>query len=94
MNKLRRPTVSNTALLEETEPLDEVMVAGIDRFALKNSAASQQRIKQWDQDVLQAENQSAAFKQKRAELSQLIGCIDAQFLLTESIWSPKSIDQH
>ena len=69
----------NTALLEETEPLDEVMVAGIDRFALKEiQRASQQRIKQWDQDVLQAENQSAAFKQKRAEFSQLIGCIDTR----------------
>ena len=33
----------NTALLEETEPLDEVMVAGIDRFALKEiQRASQQ----------------------------------------------------
>ena len=60
--------LAGTALLTETRPLDEVMVSGIDRFALRELSRSLERrgaINNADGDL-------------RQEFSQLIGVVDSR----------------
>ena len=67
----------STSPLTETRPLDVVMVEGIDRFALRAiDKATKDRVEHWRDQVLNVDDQVAAFNSKRQELSKIIGCID------------------
>lgn len=66
-----------TQPLTETDPLDEVMVRGIDQFALQAiDEARRQRGKNWRLDTSSLENYLLSVEPNRALLAELIGAVD------------------
>lgn len=66
-----------TQRLELQEPLDEAMVAGIDRFALKEIArAAQERSQRWKLDRSSPEAYQASLEPHRARFREIIGAVD------------------
>jgi dienelactone hydrolase len=71
------PAFPGTALLTIEEPLDEVMVAGISRFALRTIAESvDQRASHWARDYSSAKAYDESVEPNRARLRTLIGAVD------------------
>jgi len=70
-------TLPGTAPLTVEEPLDEVMVAGISRFALRVLEESpSQRQAKWARDYSSAEAYSASVADNRRRLREIIGAVD------------------
>jgi dienelactone hydrolase len=68
-----------TKPLTIAEPLDEVMVAGISRFALRSIAESRaQREAKWSRDYSSADSYSKSVDANRARLRTIIGAVDAR----------------
>lgn len=66
-----------TRLLTETRPLDEVMVEGIDRFALSEiEQAAQTRESLWNLDYSSRSSYEKSLKPYRRHFSELIGVVD------------------
>ena len=74
-----------TKLLTITQPLDEVMVAGIDKFALREIAASPARRDQlWKLDGIKVEDWDKTLAPRRAKFAEIIGAVDPRVTSTES----------
>lgn len=70
-------TLPGTALLTIEQPLDEVMVDGISRFALRAIAdAPQRREAAWSRDYQDAEAYAKSVSGNRARLRTIIGAVD------------------
>ncbi|QDU79201.1 Alpha/beta hydrolase family protein [Polystyrenella longa] len=88
-----------TTLLELEQPLDEVMVAGIDRFALKAiEEARQERINNWPVDFTSQETFYQTVAPLREEFKQIIGVVDERvpnpkFELISTLDSPSLVAQ-
>jgi len=70
-------TLPDTKPLTETRPLDEVMVAGIDRFAmraLKNSP--KQRLSKWQRDYSSPSVYEKSVAKNREQFRTIIGAVD------------------
>ena len=69
----------NTKPLTESRPLDEVMVQGIDRFALREiKVAATQRNKKWSINYQDANRHTESLQPFRQRLAKLIGAVDAR----------------
>ena len=69
--------VEGTVLLEEAEPIDQVMVAGIDRFALRAIEASRSsRHEAWNLDYSSTANYDQSLLPHRKSLAEIIGVVD------------------
>jgi hypothetical protein len=70
-------TWPGTAPLTIEQPLDEVMVAGIDKFALKEIAAAREaRAAKWQRDLSSPEAYQRSLEPYRAKLKTYIGAVD------------------
>ncbi|MEX2168655.1 MAG: hypothetical protein WD851_05065 [Pirellulales bacterium] len=70
-------TLAGTAPLTIDKPLDEVMVAGISRYALRAIADSPpQREARWSRDYRSAEDYAESVQPNRARLRTIIGAVD------------------
>jgi dienelactone hydrolase len=70
-------TLPGTQPLTIEQPLDEVMVDGIDRFALREIArAAQERAAQWQRDVSSPEAYEKSLAPYREQFRQIIGAVD------------------
>ncbi len=66
------------------QPLDEVMVAGIDKFALREIAASPARREQlWKLDGANATDWDKTIAARRAKFAEYIGAVDTRVTATE-----------
>ncbi len=66
-----------TKLLEEQRPLDEVMIAGIDRFALRELEQSRElRESRWQPDFGSPEEYDASLIPLRQRFAEIIGAVD------------------
>ncbi len=73
-----------TQPLTAKQPLDEVMVAGIDKFALREIAASPARRDQlWKLDGINAADWDKTMAPRRAKLAEYIGAVDPRVTATE-----------
>lgn len=73
----KSPPLPGTQPLTITEPLDEVMVAGISRYALRALGESQKhRDDLWKRDVESAETNGKAMEARRARFRAIIGAVD------------------
>ena len=71
--------LDQTAALTEARPLDEIMVDGLNRFCLRELAASrQQRTAQWSRDFSNPKDYAAGIARRRGRFRQLIGVVDAR----------------
>lgn len=71
------PQLPNTQPLTIERPLDEVMVEGIDRFALKEvAAAAAARPARWQRDLSSPEAYQKSLQPYRERLRELIGAVD------------------
>lgn len=73
---LNREPLDGTQLLNEMQPLDKVMVAGIDRFALK---AIQETAKRRHESSVGLEEFFATIEARRSDLSARIGLIEKRY---------------
>jgi dienelactone hydrolase len=70
-------TLPGTAPLTIAEPLDEVMVAGIDRFALRElQLAREQRAAKWRRDPTSPEADAQSLVPYRERFRQILGVVD------------------
>lgn len=66
------------------KPLDEVMVSGIDKYALREIAASvARRDALWKLDGVSAENWDKALAPRRAKFAEYIGAVDPRVTATQ-----------
>jgi dienelactone hydrolase len=71
------PTLPGSEPLTIVEPLDEAMVAGIDRFALREiERAAQARAGRWQRDVSSPEAYQRSLAPYRERLRQILGVVD------------------
>lgn len=71
------PVLPGTVALTTDRPLDEVMVEGIDRFALREIAAAKAaRAGRWQRDTSSAEAYEKSLAPYRERLRQYIGAVD------------------
>uniref|UniRef100_A0A7C2JZ78 Dienelactone hydrolase domain-containing protein n=1 Tax=Schlesneria paludicola TaxID=360056 RepID=A0A7C2JZ78_9PLAN len=71
------PTLPGTEPLTIAEPLDEVMVAGIDRFALRAIAqAARERAGRWKRDTSSPEAYQMSLEPYRERFRQILGIVD------------------
>ena len=69
--------LAGTQLLQERRPLDEVMVEGIDRFALREiNQARANRESRWQLDYSSPEKYEISLAPYRERFAQLIGAVD------------------
>ena len=72
-------TLPNTQPLTITQPLDEFMVDGINRFCLRELAASPaRREKIWDRDFTSTEAYEKSIAPNRERFREYIGAVDAR----------------
>ena len=65
--------------LSEARPLDQVMIEGLNRFCLRELAASrQQRAAQWSREFSNPKDSAASIARRRERLQQLIGAVDSR----------------
>lgn len=68
-----------TTALKEERPLDEIMVDGLNRFCLRELAASrQQRAAQWSRDFSNPKDYAAGIARRRERFRHVIGAVDAR----------------
>ncbi len=73
----KAPSLPGTQPLTITEPLDEVMVSGISRYALRALSESQKhRDDLWKRDVDSNEKNGKAMEDRRARFRAIIGAVD------------------
>ncbi|MHC4878847.1 MAG: alpha/beta hydrolase family protein, partial [Planctomycetota bacterium] len=73
----------DTKVLTETQPLDEVMVDGIDRFCLREiRAARQNRERHWNRDFSSAEAYAKSIAPNRERFREYIGAVDPRVTTT------------
>ena len=71
------PPLANTKPLKITEPLDKVMIAGLDRFCLRELAASvKNRQSKWNRDYSSVEAYNKSVAKNRESLRTKIGAVD------------------
>ncbi len=71
------PPLPNTAPLETQGDLAEQMVAGIDRFLLRELDASvERRARHWRRDTSSADKYNASVAPNRARLAKILGVVD------------------
>ena len=71
------PVLTGTMPLTIQEPLDEVMVDGINRFCLRELAASRERrIARWNRDFSSIESYEASITPNRKRLRRIVGAVD------------------
>jgi len=76
--------VPGTQPLNIDQPLDEVMVAGIDKYALREIAASPaRRDALWKLEGVTAENWDKTLAPRRARFAEFIGAVDARVTATQ-----------
>lgn len=76
------PILAGTALLEVTQPLDELMVAGLRRYCLRELAAARvRRAEHWNRDDFSVESQIASAPASRDRFRTLIGAVDRRLTL-------------
>jgi len=72
-----QPTLPGTSALTMTQPLDEVMVDGINRFCLREIATSRDRRGElWLRDHSSSEAYAASIADNRDRFRQIIGAVD------------------
>ena len=76
-------TLPNTQPLTITQPLDEFMIDGIDRFCLRELAASPaRREKMWDRDFSSAEAYEKSIAPNRERFREYIGAVDKRLTVS------------
>ena len=80
---LANDPLPGTKVLTETQPLDEVMVDGIDRFSLREiKAARQNREQHWNRDFSSAEAYAKSIASNRERFREYIGAVDPRVTST------------
>lgn len=78
------PVLPGTKPLTIEKPLDEVMVAGIDKFALREIAASPaRRDALWKLDGVKAADWEKTLAPRRAKFAEFIGAVDPRLTATQ-----------
>lgn len=78
------PVLPGTKPLTVEKPLDEVMVAGIDKFALREIAASPaRRDALWKLDADKAVDWNKTLAPRRAKFAEFIGAVDPRLTATQ-----------
>jgi cephalosporin-C deacetylase-like acetyl esterase len=76
---LQADPLPGTRLLQAEQPLDVIMVDGIDRFALRETAAAVARREQyWHRDYASAEAYEKSISENREHLKTILGVVDSR----------------